>query len=164
MHTALLTAAPGGHLCGSAEGRCGDAPARAGTDVEHAQHIHNAMKLPVIGGFTQAEGVALGAFVTSGDKGAATPNLDLGIHGLILGDGAPPPPAALPHNACQSLAVLQSCWSPGLASHGLSRHSRELHGHRPLRLDTLFASGWLPSTPMMKSSAYLTYSNLTYLC
>lgn len=61
---------------------------RAGTDPEHAQHIHRAMKLPVIGGFTQAEGVALGAFTTSGEQGTATTNLNLGIHGIILSDGA----------------------------------------------------------------------------
>eukprot|EP00892_Ulva_mutabilis_P004192 jgi/Ulvmu1/2144/UM129_0003.1 len=63
------------------------------TDPEHAQHIHCAMKLPVIGGFTQAEGIALGAFTTSGENGPAVPNLDVGIHGIILGDGtyAPAP-------------------------------------------------------------------------
>lgn len=47
------------------------------------------MKLPVIGGFTQAEGIALGAFTTSGEKcSSAVNNLDLGIHGLIMNDGA----------------------------------------------------------------------------
>jgi hypothetical protein len=46
------------------------------------------MKLPVIGGMTQAEGVALGAFVTSGDQCRPVPDLNLGIHGVLLGNGA----------------------------------------------------------------------------
>lgn len=48
------------------------------------------MKLPVIGGFTQAEGAALGAFTTSGDDCPPVPNLDVGIHGVTLDDGAQP--------------------------------------------------------------------------
>lgn len=52
------------------------------------------MKLPIIGGLTQAEGVALGAFITSGDTCTAVPDLNLGIHGVMLGNGAPPRPAS----------------------------------------------------------------------
>jgi hypothetical protein len=48
------------------------------------------MKLPVVGGMTQAEGVALGAFVTSGDRCRAVPDYNLGIHGVLLENGALP--------------------------------------------------------------------------
>eukprot|EP00892_Ulva_mutabilis_P007761 jgi/Ulvmu1/5357/UM022_0151.1 len=63
------------------------------TDPERAKDIHRAMKLPVIGGLTQAEGLALGAFTTSGDTCEAVPDLDLGIHGVMLENGtyAPAP-------------------------------------------------------------------------
>lgn len=62
----------------------------AGTSAEHSQHIYRTMKLPIIGGLTQAEGVALGAFITSGDTCTAVPDLNLGIHGVLLGNGARP--------------------------------------------------------------------------
>ena len=62
----------------------------AGTGPEHAQHIHRSMKLPVIGGMTQGEGEALGAFTTSGGTCEAVPDLDLGIHGVMLDNGAAP--------------------------------------------------------------------------
>ena len=52
---------------------------RAGTDPLRAQEIYRSMKLPVIGGLTQAEGEALGAFST---------NSDLGVHGIMLENGA----------------------------------------------------------------------------
>ena len=47
------------------------------------------MKLPVIGGLTQAEGVALGAFTTSGTGSAekAIPDLNTRIHGYELPNG-----------------------------------------------------------------------------
>eukprot|EP00892_Ulva_mutabilis_P004197 jgi/Ulvmu1/2149/UM129_0008.1 len=63
------------------------------TSPDHAQHIYRSMKLPIIGGFTQAEGVALGAFTTSGDTCTAIPDLNLGIHGVMLANGtyAPAP-------------------------------------------------------------------------
>lgn len=55
--------------------------------MSHAQHIYSLMKLPVIGGLTQAEGVALGAFVTSGTGVKPVPDLNLGIHGFMLTTG-----------------------------------------------------------------------------
>eukprot|EP00892_Ulva_mutabilis_P004193 jgi/Ulvmu1/2145/UM129_0004.1 len=63
------------------------------TSAEHSQHIYRTMKLPIIGGLTQAEGVALGAFITSGDTCTAVPDLNLGIHGVMLDNGtyAPAP-------------------------------------------------------------------------
>lgn len=57
--------------------------------------MHRAMPLPVLGGLTQAEGMALGAFATSGAKEAVSPTLDERMHGLFLGDGACDPPAAV---------------------------------------------------------------------
>jgi hypothetical protein len=60
----------------------------AGTDDGHARAIHKRMPLPVIGGFTQDEGVALGAFVTSGKGRKCLPNLDEQVHGLLLENGA----------------------------------------------------------------------------
>lgn len=48
------------------------------------------MKLPVIGGLTQAEGLHLGAFVTSGKGVKPVPDLNLGIHGFMLENGACP--------------------------------------------------------------------------
>lgn len=53
------------------------------------------MKLPVVGGMTQAEGNALGAFVTSGASADKLPNLSQGAQGTLLEDGALPPVAAL---------------------------------------------------------------------
>ena len=50
--------------------------------------MHRAMPLPVLGGVSQAEGMALGAFTTSGAKEGCTPTLDERMHGLFLGDGA----------------------------------------------------------------------------
>eukprot|EP00892_Ulva_mutabilis_P007760 jgi/Ulvmu1/5356/UM022_0150.1 len=63
------------------------------TDLKRAKHIHRSMKLPIIGGLTQAEGVALGALTTSGDTCEAVPDLDLSIHGVMLSNGtyAPAP-------------------------------------------------------------------------
>ena len=48
------------------------------------------MKLPVIGGFTQAEGVAMGAFTTSGASCSEVRDVDISIHGVMLEDGARP--------------------------------------------------------------------------
>ena len=67
------------------------------------------MKLPIIGGITQAEGVALGAFITSGDTCTAVPDLNLGIHGVLLGNGAPSP-------------VLHACMLCSLATGGHPVH------------------------------------------
>jgi hypothetical protein len=44
------------------------------------------MPLPVIGGFTQDEGVALGAMLSSG-TGKAYLNLNESIHGFLLDNG-----------------------------------------------------------------------------
>jgi hypothetical protein len=47
------------------------------------------MKLPIVGGLTQAEGVALGAFCTSGENnGSFLPTLNIGTHGVLLDNGA----------------------------------------------------------------------------
>ena len=59
----------------------------AGTDIKHAREIYKVMKLPVVGGLTQAEGVALGAFVTCDDSVRTVPDTNLGIHGVLLEDG-----------------------------------------------------------------------------
>lgn len=64
-------------------------PCCAATGQDHAAQIYRIMKLPVVGGMTQAEGIALGAFVTSGDECLAVPDLNLGIHGVLLDNGAP---------------------------------------------------------------------------
>jgi hypothetical protein len=45
------------------------------------------MRLPVIGGLTQAEGDALGAYATSGKRAAHRTDVDLGSHGTLLEDG-----------------------------------------------------------------------------
>lgn len=57
--------------------------------MSHAHYIYSVMKLPVIGGLTQAEGVALGAFTTSGTGSAekAIPDLNTRIHGYELPNG-----------------------------------------------------------------------------
>lgn len=75
-----------GHACRPGQ----TIPQHAGTSPEHAQHIHRSLQLPVIGGFTQAEGAALGAFTTSGGAGTPIPDLDLGIHGFLLENGVWP--------------------------------------------------------------------------
>jgi hypothetical protein len=64
------------------------ARACAGTDVKRSAEIYSAMKLPVVGGLTQAEGVALGAFVSTDKECMAVPDCDLGIHGVLLENGA----------------------------------------------------------------------------
>ena len=56
------------------------------------------MKLPVIGGMTQGEGEALGAFTTSGGTCEAVPDLNLSIHGIMLDNGLDP--AYTPRTAC----------------------------------------------------------------
>jgi hypothetical protein len=56
--------------------------------MEHAARIYSIMKLPVIGGLTMAEGVSLGAFTTSGNDCNPVPDLNLGIHGCMLENGA----------------------------------------------------------------------------
>jgi hypothetical protein len=54
----------------------------------HAQQLYRMMKLPIIGGLTQAEGMALGAFVTSGDQRQSNiPDLNTAIHGILMDDG-----------------------------------------------------------------------------
>lgn len=60
----------------------------AGTDIKHAREIYHVMKLPVVGGITQAEGVALGAFMSCEDSVRTIPDTNLGIHGVLLEDGA----------------------------------------------------------------------------
>jgi hypothetical protein len=85
-------------------------------DKQRSAAISSVMKLPVIAGVTQAEGVALGAFVTSGDGVKAIPDLNLGIHGILLDDGAsqtpmlqvPLPPALQPSGclACAPASLL----------------------------------------------------------
>ena len=67
----------------------------AGTDYQFARRIHCAMRLPVLGGMTQSEGVALGAFSTSGPQAdGKAPGTNLGAHGLLLENGAPLAPIA----------------------------------------------------------------------
>jgi hypothetical protein len=64
------------------------------------------MPLPVIGGLTQAEGVALGAFTTSGAEGEkGPPTVDVQIHGCLLDNGALPPG---PHGPRRLLPLLLS--------------------------------------------------------
>ena len=77
----------------------------AGTSPEHAQHIHRSMKLPIIGGMTQGEGEALGAFTTSGGTCEAVQAADLSIHGVMLDNG--PSPAYTSRTACPA------CPAPG---------------------------------------------------
>jgi hypothetical protein len=63
------------------------------------------MKLPVLGGMTQAEGVALGAFSTSGAAARERlPSVDLGAHGILLENGmrCNTAVAAADHFACFS--------------------------------------------------------------
>jgi hypothetical protein len=64
----------------------------AGTEETHAQYLYSVMKLPVIGGFTNAEGVALGAYATSGPSGSVTPipDLNTAVHGILLDNGTFP--------------------------------------------------------------------------
>ena len=64
--------------CARALGSMSTAGACAGAGPAHAKDIYRSMKLPVIGGLTQAEGEALGAFST---------NSDLGVHGIMLENG-----------------------------------------------------------------------------
>ena len=60
----------------------------AGTDHDFARRIYRIMRLPVLGGMTQAEGTALGAFATSGAQaGRFAPSTNLGSHGTLLQDG-----------------------------------------------------------------------------
>ena len=59
----------------------------AGVDYKHMRRLHTAMRLPVIGGLTQAEGDALGAYATSGKRAAHRTDVDLGSHGTLLEDG-----------------------------------------------------------------------------
>jgi hypothetical protein len=58
----------------------------AGTGEEHAAKLCKKMPLPVIGGFTQDEGIALGAMLSSG-TGKAYLNLNESIHGFLLDNG-----------------------------------------------------------------------------
>lgn len=60
----------------------------AGTCDKHAASVCMRMPLPVIGGFTQDEGVALGAMLSSG-QGRHSLNLNESIHGFLLANGAP---------------------------------------------------------------------------
>jgi hypothetical protein len=60
----------------------------AGVDKVRDMVIASIMKLPVIGGLTQAEGVALGAYVTSRKGVKSVPDENQGIHGFFLDDGA----------------------------------------------------------------------------
>ena len=60
----------------------------AGTDYKFARRLHCNMKLPVLGGMTQAEGVSLGAFSTSGNAASDRQmNVNLGAHGVLLENG-----------------------------------------------------------------------------
>lgn len=61
-----------------------------GVDKARDAVIASIMKLPVVGGLTQAEGVALGAYVSSGGGVKAVPDMNQGIHGVFLEDGAFP--------------------------------------------------------------------------
>jgi hypothetical protein len=56
----------------------------AGTDHAYARRQHRLMRIPVLGGLTQAEGDALGAFATSGDFGNRPPDVQLGAHGVLM--------------------------------------------------------------------------------
>ena len=58
----------------------------AGTGEEHAAEMCARMPLPVIGGFTQDEGIALGAMLSSG-RGNTFLNLNESIHGFLLDNG-----------------------------------------------------------------------------
>lgn len=67
-----------------------DSLVSTGVDKARDAVIASIMKLPVVGGLTQAEGVALGAYVHSGAGGVtAVPDMKQGIHGVFLDDGAP---------------------------------------------------------------------------
>ena len=57
----------------------------AGTGDEHAAKTCARMPLPVIGGFTQEEGIALGAMLSS--HGNIFLNLNESIHGFLLDNG-----------------------------------------------------------------------------
>jgi hypothetical protein len=61
----------------------------SGTEESHNQYIYGKMKIPVIGGLTQAEGCALGAYATSGSSGEvkAVPDLNTAVHGILLENG-----------------------------------------------------------------------------
>lgn len=67
----------------------------AGTGEEHAAKMCARMPLPVIGGFTQDEGIALGAMLSSG-RGKAFLNLNESIHGFLLDNGVLLLPPLLP--------------------------------------------------------------------
>lgn len=103
------------------------------------------MKLPIIGGLTQAEGVALGAFTTSGDTCTAVPDLNLGIHGVLLGNGdppAPPPPPPHSHPPDSGRVPVRACMH---ATHSLT--AAKLHpplepvGFKPVGVCMLMATG-----------------------
>lgn len=109
-----------------------DTPApRAGTNPERAKHIHSSMKLPIIGDLTLAEGVALGAFTTSGDTCEAVPDLDLGIHGIMLENGPPPARAARAARAPRSACCTPRRSSVGYAVVRATPRSQHSRMHEP---------------------------------
>ena len=84
------------------------------------------MRLPVLGGMTQAEGTALGAFATSGAQaGRFAPSVNLGSHGTLLQDGAQPAQSALYHVHC----VVLNRYLPVSASTCMGRACRTVRSY-----------------------------------
>ena len=69
----------------------------ADTGTESAAKINKTMKLPVLGGVSQAEGVSLGALVSSSGQCTVIPDCHLGIHGALLENGVILQPCAAHH-------------------------------------------------------------------
>lgn len=89
----------------------------AGTGVEQHHKICRQMPLAVVGGFSQAEGVALGAFTQAPKLEQGNPvgdnNVDrsiaYAIHGLLLDDGAArPPPRGCGVRRCADAVLLRN--------------------------------------------------------
>ena len=112
------------------------------------RRLHTAMRLPVIGGLTQSEGDALGAYATSGKRAAHRTGINLGSHGALLDDGRyTPAPFERVHavHAWVQLAYLRRERAGGLAvsSSVLSRIpntlSQAMHAYEQCRCGLLHA-------------------------
>lgn len=89
--------------CSRGSGRISQCTVYVGSGFGGAQQeqTNSLLPLPVIGGFTQDEGVALGANLSSGTlKGRSTLNMDERLHGILLCNGVNHLPA--------------DCWTAGL--------------------------------------------------
>jgi hypothetical protein len=88
----------------------------AGTDTKHAAALNSRTPLPVVGGFTQNEGMALGASLTAIYDSVTLkprkvqPSEHVCIHGEFLNNGAP----LLPHACCLHMLKAQCDGGSGL--------------------------------------------------